>query len=175
MSTERIDAYAAALLEIAEAEGKLAAVEDELFRAARAVETNESLRNTLGDGTIPAARRAQVVEQLLAGKASDLSVQLLSLIVGAGRTRELPQIVDALVKRSSGARQLEVAEVRSAVALSDAQQAKLADALARATGKKLNVKVVVDPTVIGGLVATIGDEVIDDTIRTRLDNVKSRL
>jgi F-type H+-transporting ATPase subunit delta len=39
----------------------------------------------------------------------------------------------------------------------------------------LNVKVVVDPTVIGGLVATIGDEVIDDTIRTRLDNVKSRL
>lgn len=175
MSTERIDAYATALLEIAQAEGKLAAVEDELFRAARAVETNESLRSTLGDATIPAVRRAQVVEQLLDGKANDLTVQLLSLIVGAGRTRDLPEIVDAVVKRASGARHLEVAEVRSAVALSDAQQAKLADALTRATGKQLNVKVIVDPTVIGGLVATIGDEVIDDTIRTRLDNVKSRL
>ena len=102
-------------------------------------------------------------------------MQLLSLIVGAGRTRDLPEIVDAVVKRSSGSRNLEVAEVRSAMPLSDAQEAKLADALARATGKKLNVKVVVDPTVIGGIVATIGDEVIDDTIRTRLDNVKSRL
>ena len=175
MSTERIDAYATALLEIAQAEGKLATVEDELFRAARAVESNESLRTTLGDTTIPAVRRAQVVEQLLGGKANDLTVQLLSLIVGAGRTRDLPEIVDAVVKRSSGSRNLEVAEVRSAMPLSDAQEAKLADALARATGKKLNVKVVVDPTVIGGLVATIGDEVIDDTIRTRLDNVKSRL
>ncbi len=175
MSTERIDAYATALLEIAQAEGKLATVEDELFRAARAVESNEPLRTTLGDATIPAVRRAQVVEQLLGGKANDLTVQLLSLIVGAGRTRDLPEIVDAVVKRSSGSRNLEVAEVRSAMPLSDAQEAKLADALARATGKKLTVKVVVDPTVIGGLVATIGDEVIDDTIRTRLDNVKSRL
>jgi len=174
VSSEQIEAYASALLEIAQAEGKVAVVEDELFHAARAVETSDALRSTLGDGTIPAARRAQVVEQLLAGKASDLAVQLLSLIVGAGRTRELPEIVDAFVKRSSGARQLEVAEVRSAVALSDAQQAKLAEALARATGKKLNVKLIVDPTVIGGLVATIGDEVIDDTVRTRLDNVKSR-
>ncbi|MEY2765724.1 MAG: synthase subunit delta, partial [Actinomycetota bacterium] len=58
--------------------------------------------------------------------------------------------------------------------LSDAQQSRLAEALAKATGKKVNLKVVVDPSVIGGLVATVGDEVIDDTVRTRLDQVKSR-
>jgi F-type H+-transporting ATPase subunit delta len=83
-------------------------------------------------------------------------------------------VADALVKRASSEKQLEVAEVRSAIELSDAQKARLAEALSKATGKKLNLKVVVDPNVIGGLVATVGDEVIDDTVRTRLDQVKSR-
>ncbi|MFZ9489440.1 MAG: F0F1 ATP synthase subunit delta [Ilumatobacteraceae bacterium] len=50
----------------------------------------------------------------------------------------------------------------------------MAEALSKATGKKLNLKLVVDPNVIGGIVATVGDEVIDDSVRTRLDQVKSR-
>jgi F-type H+-transporting ATPase subunit delta len=79
-----------------------------------------------------------------------------------------------LVKRASSEKQLEVAEVRSAIALNDTQKSRLAEVLSKATGKKLNLKVVVDPNVIGGIVATVGDEVIDDSIRTRLDQVKSR-
>jgi F-type H+-transporting ATPase subunit delta len=61
------------------------------------------------------------------------------------------------------------------VALSDAQKTRLADALAKATGRRVNLKVVVDPNVIGGVVATVGDDVIDDSVRTRLDQVKARL
>jgi len=59
--------------------------------------------------------------------------------------------------------------------LSDAQKTRLVDALAKATGKRVNLKVVVDPSVIGGVVATVGDDVIDDSVRTRLDQVKARL
>ena len=51
----------------------------------------------------------------------------------------------------------------------------LAAALANATGKNVSLKVVVDPSVIGGLVATVGDTVIDGTVRTHLDQLKSRL
>jgi F-type H+-transporting ATPase subunit delta len=51
----------------------------------------------------------------------------------------------------------------------------LAAALEKATGKKVNLKVVVDPSVLGGVVATVGDSVIDGSVRTRLDQVKSRL
>jgi len=65
--------------------------------------------------------------------------------------------------------------VRSAVALSDEQQARLAAALTNATGKQLNLKVVVDPSVLGGIVATVGDTVIDGSVRTRIDQLKSRL
>jgi len=175
MSDVRIEAYSRALFEVAQAEGNLAIVEDELFRMARAVESNEQLRATLTDATIPADRRQQVVEKLLGGKASNTSVQLVSLIVGAGRSRDLPAIIDRLVQRASSEQQREVAEVRSAVALSDDQTKRLAEALSKSTGRKLNLKVVVDPSVLGGLVATVGDEVIDDTVRTRLEQIKTRI
>jgi F-type H+-transporting ATPase subunit delta len=68
-----------------------------------------------------------------------------------------------------------VAEVRSAIPLTEDQQHRLAAALANATGKQVEVKVVVDPSVLGGLDATVGDTVIDGTVRTRLDQIKTLL
>ena len=175
MSTVKIEAYATALFEIAQADGTLALVEDELFRVARAFESNEQLRNTLSDSTITADRRQQVAEQLLGAKASNTTTQLVSLVVGSCQARYLPAIVDSLVKRASSEKQQEVAEVRSAVALSDDQKTRLTAALTKVTGKPVNLKVVIDPSVLGGLVAVVGDEVIDDTVRTRLDQLKTRI
>jgi F-type H+-transporting ATPase subunit delta len=97
------------------------------------------------------------------------------MVVGSGRSRDIPAIVDSLVARASSAKQLDVAEVRTAVALTDDQQARLKAALENATGKSINLKTVVDPSVVGGVVATIGDTVIDDTVRTRIEQLKSRL
>lgn len=173
--SERIDGYARALFEIARAEGTIDEVEDELFRLARTLESNDALRNALTDEKIPVARREGIVEDLLGDKVTTTTVQLVSMVVAGGRGRELPAIIDKLVQRASSAKQLEVAEVRSAVPLSQDQQTRLAAALANATGKQVNVKVVVDPSVLGGIVATVGDTVIDGSIRSRLDNVKSRL
>ena len=175
MSSVKIEAYATALFEIAQADGTLALVEDELFRVARAFESNEQLRNTLSDSTIPADRRQQVAEQLLGAKASNTTTQLVSLVIGSGQVRDLPAIVDSLVKRASSEKQQEVAEVRSAVALSDDQKTRLTAALTKVTGRPVNLKVVIDPSVLGGLVAVVGDEVIDDTVRTRLDQLKTRI
>lgn len=174
MSIAQINAYVVAMFEIASANDVVSVVEDDMFRLARAIESNEQLRAALNDTSMPSDRRQKIVEQLLGGKADNVTVQLVSMLVGTGHISLLPQVADALVKRASSSKQLEVAEVRSAVALTDAQKARLAEALGKAAGKPVNLKVVVDPSVIGGLVATIGDEVIDDTVRTRLDQVKSR-
>jgi len=174
MSAQKINGYVAAMFEVAVANEALAVVEDEMVRLARAYESNDQLRSSLGDSSLPTERRQKIVEQLLGGKAHNVTVQLASMLVGTGHVALLPEVADALVKRASSEKQQEVAEVRSAVALNDAQKTRISEALAKATGKKLNLKVVVDPSVIGGIVATVGDEVIDDTVRTRLDQVKSR-
>ena len=175
MSDARIQGYARALFEIARAEGTLDEVEDELFRFARSYESSEELRNALTDDQIPADKRQAIVEDLLGGKATSTTTQLVSMVVGSGRGRDLPAIVDQLVERAAGSKHLAVAEVRTAVALTGDQQDRLKAALENATGKSLNLKVVVDPSVLGGIVATIGDTVIDDTVRTRIDQLKSRL
>lgn len=174
-TTDRIDGYATALFEIARAEGTLDEVEDELFRFARAYESNDQLRNALTDELVPLESRQGVVETLLGEQATSTTRQLVSMVVGAGRGRDLPAIIDRLVARAAAAKDAAVAEVRAAVELSADQIDRLTAALANATGRNVRVKVVVDPSVLGGIVATIGDTVIDGSVRSRLDQMKSRL
>ena len=175
MSDSRIEGYARGLFEIARAEGTIDEVEDELFRFARMYESSDELRNALSDEQIPAGKRQAIVEDLLGGKVTSTTTQLISMVVGSGRARDLPAIVDKLVARASSAKNLAVAEVRTAIPLTPDQETRLAAALANATGKQVNLKVVVDPSVLGGLVATVGDTVIDGTVRTRIEQLKSRL
>ena len=175
MSDNRIEGYARGLFEIARAEGTLDEVEDELFRFARSLESSDELRSALSDELIPPAKRQAIIEDLLGSKATSTTTQLISMVVGSGRARDLPAIVDNLVARASSAKDLEVAEVRTAVTLTADQQQRLAAALTNATGKRVNLKVVVDPSVLGGIVATVGDTVIDGSVRTRIDQLKSRL
>ena len=173
--SDRIDAYADALLGVARAEGRLDEVEDELFRFGRSLESSDSLRATLTDELIPPAKRQAVVEDLLGGRASPTTTQLLSFVIGSGRSADLPAIISTLVERAAATKSRSLAEVRSAVPLTDDQKTRLAAALANATGKQIELKVIVDPSVLGGLVAQVGDTVIDGSVRSRLDQIKSLL
>lgn len=172
---DRVDAYATAAYETAVAEGALEAVEDELFRFARVLEGSDDLRMTLTDAATPIERRMAVVEQLLGGRAHQVTASFVLYVVGAGRARDLPAIADALVAKAATRKESAVAEVRSAVELDDATQQRVAQALSDATGQQITVKVVVDPAVMGGLVARIGDTVIDGTVRHRLNQLKEQL
>lgn len=169
---ERSASYADAVAAVARAEGNLDLVADELFRVARALEGSDELRMTLSDRQIPAARRQQIVEDLLGGHASDTTTAMVSMIVAAGRSSDLAGIAREAVEINARDRGRSVAEVRSAVALSDDQAERLAAALSAATGHRVDVKVVVDPSIMGGVVATIGDEVIDGSVRHRLSQLR---
>lgn len=170
-----VDGYATAIFEVARAEDALAQVEDELYRLARIVEGSDELRQTLSDASIPPDRRQAIIEELLAGKAWPLTISLASFLVGAGRGRQLPEIVDRFVERAAAERQHVVAEVRSAIPLDEDQQRRLAEALSHSLRKKVEVKVIVDPEVLGGLVARVDDTVIDGTVRHRLEQLRAAL
>jgi F-type H+-transporting ATPase subunit delta len=172
---DRVDVYAQSLLEIVVAEGNLSEVEDELFRFARIVEGNDELRITLSNPGLPLDRRAAIVDELLDNRALATTKAIAAFIVGAGRGHDLPAIVDRFVELAAQGREHAVAEVRSAVPLDDAQRQRIADALSHATRKQVEVKVIVDESVMGGIVATIGDTVIDGTVRHRLDQLKEQI
>ena len=172
MSAELVNSYAEALVAVAQAEGDPAVTEDELFAVAQALAGSDELREVLADRSIPASRRQQITEDLLGGQAGDATVALVSMVVGAGRGADLVRIIETAVEHSASLRNKAVAEVRSAVALNEDQQRRLAEALQRATGKDVTVKVIVDPTVMGGIVTRIGDEVIDGSVRSRINQLR---
>jgi len=97
---------------------------------------------------------------------------LVSLVVGAGRAADLPAIVDAFIERSAASRNKAVATVRSAVDLSDDQRQRLAEAIKTSSGKDVEIKVVIDPTVLGGVITEIGDDIIDGSVRRRLNQLR---
>jgi F-type H+-transporting ATPase subunit delta len=170
-----IHGYATALFEIAEAEGALERVADELFRFAKAVDANHELRNALTDIAIPAERKSAVITELLGERASPVTVNILEFVVGQGRARELSEIVADVADLAAISRDKVLAEVHSAVPLDDDLKSKLADALSKATGKAVDVKVIVDPSIVGGIYARVGDQVIDATIRRRLQELREQL
>jgi F-type H+-transporting ATPase subunit delta len=174
VADDRTSAYARAMFDVARAEGDLARIGDELFRFARALEGSDELREALTDPHLPASRRQQIVEDLLGGKADPSTVALVGMAVGTGRARELPAIIDSLVAMSAAQANRAVAEVRSAIDLTDDQRTRLAAAIESATGKQVEVKVVVDPTILGGIVTTVGDTVLDGSVRTRLERLKQQ-
>lgn len=168
----RNEVYADAFAEVIMAEGSVNEVRDELITVSQALETNDELRNALADPHVPAATRQQIVQDLLGGRASDVTTALVSLVVGTGRIRELPAIVDELKSKSASLTDRALAEVRSAVALTDDQKVNLAGALRQSQGKDFDIVNIVDPSLLGGIVVQIGDTVIDGSVRNRLAQLR---
>jgi F-type H+-transporting ATPase subunit delta len=173
--TTRVDAWAEALLRIVTAEGHAEEAADELFRFARTFEGDDRLRDALLDAALPLERRLAVIDDLLGGRALTVTTAAVSFIVAAGRAHDLPAIVDRFAELSAAEREHAVAEVRSAVPLDEQTQQRLAVALAQATGKRVEVKVVIDERVLGGIIARVGDTVIDGTVRHRLDTLREQI
>ena len=172
MADPRVAGYAEALFAVAAAEGDLSVVEDELFGFAQALRSDDDLGSTLADRALPMASRLQVVEDLLGARASAVTTALVSMVVGAGRAAELPAIVDAMVERSAASRNKTVATVRSAVDLTADQRERLAAAINTRTGREVEVRVVIDPSVLGGVVTEIGEDIIDGSVRRRLNQLR---
>jgi F-type H+-transporting ATPase subunit delta len=172
---ERVDGYATAILETVGDRSELGEVEDELFRFLRIIDGSDDLRGPLSDRALPADKRKALVADLLSARATPMTVDLAGYATQVGRPRDYLELLDYLVARVAAERSRRVAEVRSAVEMDERQRRNLAAALGRIIGRVVDVRVSVDPTVLGGFIATIGDIVVDGSSRHRLDLMKDRL
>lgn len=173
--SERTSAYAAAILQIGRAEGSLDAVVDELQQIAQAVAGNDQLQNALGDPKLPMGRRLGLIESDVLGAASTGTRAALAMLLAAGHGGDLTEVTTDLARLSAEDDDRELAEVTVAVPLSDEKRAALRSALEQATGKQLELQVTVDPDVVGGVRAVVGDTVFDGSLSRRLADVKTRI
>ena len=172
---ERTAGYAAAIYELAQAESDLARVEGELSSIASAIDSSTELRSALTDPALPLDRKRAVIDDLLGGRASRTTATVIGMIAGLNRMSELGEISKQLSERSAAAVGKKLAEVRSAIELDDATVQRLAAALEKQIGTAVEVRTVVDPSIVGGIVARVGDTVIDGSVRSRLDSLRQAL
>lgn len=171
-TTSVIDGYARALAEVARAEGDVNGIADQVYRIAKAFDSSEPLRDALTDGRIPVDRKQGIVDELLGSRASAVVVSMVNFIVASGHSRHMGAISSRLAELAATGDQQTFAEVRSAVELDPDTVRRLEDKLSATTGKRVTAKVVVDPSLVGGLVAKVGDTVFDGSVRSRLQELR---
>ena len=175
MSTDRTHGYAQAVVALATGEGALDAVEDELLTVARAIDGNEDLRRRLTDINLPLNHRLAFIDAEILAAAHPATRASLAMLIAAERIGEVDAIADLVAQHAAASRDEQLAEVYVAVPLDEARTAALKAALERSTGMKLDVKVYVDESVLGGVRAHIGDTVLDGSLARRLDDIKTRV
>ena len=163
-----------ALLKRAEVRGEVAEVEDQLFKFGRVLDTQPRLTTLLGDYTTPAAGRIALLDKVVVG-GNATAKALLEQTVGLLRGERADEAVLDLAELAVARRGEVVAHVVAAAALTDTQSTRLAAVLTRIYGHPVSVQLHVDPSVLGGLTITVGDEVIDGSISSRLAAASTRL
>jgi F-type H+-transporting ATPase subunit delta len=151
--------------------GRLA---DELFAVGQLVQQNPDLRGALSDPARSREDKTALVDGLLAGKVLPATTALVGQSL-SGSHRTVSAALAAYQKVVAEVRNQGVATVRVARPLSDADRERLAASLSRTYGREIHLNVVVDPEVIGGIRVEIGDDVIDGTVASRLDDAGRRL
>jgi len=171
---DRIDGYAAALFSIAKVDGGETDLVDEIHAAANALSGNDELIETLKDPRVPAHRKQGIVDELLAKRASGVTVAAMNFIISCGQARNLREIAGRLAEMAADAQGEVVAEVRTPMELDAEQIERLQAAIARATNKRVHVRTVIDPSVVGGIVTKVGDTVFDGSIRGRFADLREQ-
>jgi F-type H+-transporting ATPase subunit delta len=166
---------AQAIFTRADADGSLDDVEDELFRLSRLVAREHGLRAALTAIDLPDERKLALLDALLEGKANPLTMRLVRVVVTAQRGRTVERALEDLARLAAAHRGRIIAEVTTAGPLDAERTERLRDVLTRLQGRPVRLQVVVDPSILAGVVVRIGDEIIDGSARRQLERVRTQL
>ena len=157
---------------VAEADGTLDTTEEELFLFGRALDSSSALQMALTDPAQSSTTKAAIVRDLLSGRSTEATDKVLQYAVGHLHGRRIDAVVDDLCTLAANQRERVVADVRVAAPMDEAQERRLADILSRLKGRTVRLNVAVDPSLLGGVMVTIGDEVIDGTVSSRMEQAR---
>ena len=167
--------YARALGELAEEADALEQVEADLARLAQAVREDRQIRLVIESERVPAETKRELLLKLAGDESHKLTQLFVRLIVQKRRAAYIEEMYDAFVAYADEVRGVVEIEIQSATRLQDADVQKLVDGLSAYTGKQVRIKNVEVPEILGGIVARVGDLVIDGSVARRLERLKETL
>jgi F-type H+-transporting ATPase subunit delta len=168
--------YAKALFELGIESGQLAMLTDQLRSVAHTYAASPELRAVLDDPRVSEDQTSNLIEALVRRMAlSPVAKNALLVLVRRRRIRALPEIVSRLASLTDERTGVLRATVTSATALSEPQAQQLSSELERLTGRRIILERQSDPSLLGGIIAKIGDHVVDASLRGRLEAIERRL
>ena len=166
--------YAEAVFELASQSGSADAWARDLQTIAEFV-ADADVRGLLASGKVPRGEKLRLLSAALESKITPQAWNLVRILEQRGKTDLAPEILRGFLERYDAQRGVAHAIVTTAVPLSDEERRAVAARLSSITGKQVDVTTLVDESIIGGLVARIGDELIDGSTKSRLVALKRRL
>jgi F-type H+-transporting ATPase subunit delta len=149
-------------------------ISDELFEVRQMVDSYPGLRSALSDPARSTADKSELLRQLLDGKVQQATLRLVGQAV-SGSHGSVDRGLEEFQHIAADAKDEKIATVHTARELSDSERERLAQALSEQYSTTVHLQVVVDPDVIGGLRVEIGDDVIDGTVSSKLDDAQRKL
>ena len=176
MSQSIAGRYAQAVFDIVKEDGGLDALAQQAEDLGAALSDSADLRALIGSPIYTRDDQARAIAAL--SQRMGLSAVLANTLQLMARNRRLfvlPQLVRQLQALIAAERGEVTAEVTSAVALTDDQQARLRDTLARKSGKTVKLNTRVDEGLIGGMIVKLGSQMIDSSIRSKLASLQNAM
>lgn len=167
--------YARALFEMAQAEGVVARVEEELFRLRELLKANPELLQFLKDPNVKAEGKRQALGDLFQSRVHPLVLSTLISLSDQDRAGRVLHVIEDFSTIAAAARQTITGEVTVVVTLDDATIGRMATELSRITGKNVKLLQRIDPAILGGAIITVGEQIIDGSLRRKLDQLKDKL
>jgi F-type H+-transporting ATPase subunit delta len=166
--------YAQAIFEIGRKQNTLDRTLDDVREIARLF-AHRKLAYLLREPKIPAQRKETAIRQALASKVLPTSLNLALLVVQRGLVDLMQNIARELEQLVLDDKNQAIAQVTTAARMDEAQLALVKKALERRTGKTILMQTKVEPDILGGVIARVGDQIIDGSVRYRLTTLQQQL
>lgn len=170
-----INRYATALFEIAKEQGAMTKFKEEAIAICDILKDTPEYINLLSHPSVVEANKLEFIQEAFSGKVAHEFVGLMELIIKKSRTEYLIDILIKFIEMAKQEEGLIRGMVTSAMPLTNQQIAQIKANLEQGTGKTIELDVVVDASLIGGLIIRVGDKVVDGSIKGQMNTLKSEL
>lgn len=166
--------YAKSLLELAQEKGILEKVNADMRYFTRTLDANRELHLVLGNPIVKHDKKLAILNAVFSSNVSDMTLAFFRIITQKNREAILESVAREFVTLYNVEKGIQKASVTTAVPLTPELRASFQKKVEQQTGKTVELEEVVNPSVIGGYVLRIGDQQIDDSIRTNVQKLKNK-
>jgi F-type H+-transporting ATPase subunit delta len=165
--------YAKSLLLLAQEKGRLDEVKKDMDLFVQVCEENNNFVHVMKNPIIPHDKKKNILDTLFKGRVSDLTMSMFNILTRKNREAFLFDIAKAFTEQYNVVSGIEIAEVTTTFPLTEDQKNDFMKIVSQRDGKKVKLKTNIDEEIIGGYILKVGDRQVDESIKTKLQRLKS--